>query len=84
MNIGELRELLRTDIVTVSFTKKDGSTREMVCTTMPEYIPPVSGNSASNEELVTVWDLENAGWRSFRFDSIQSVDTEYFNYVVGS
>jgi hypothetical protein len=84
MNIDELRELLRTDIVTVTFTKKDGSTREMVCTTMPDYMPPVSGNSVVSDSLVTVWDCENAGWRSFKFDSIQSVDTEYFNYVVGS
>lgn len=76
MNISELRELLRINIVTVTFTKKDGSTREMLCTTMPEYIPPVSGNSAPSEALVTVWDLENAGWRSFKFDSIQSVNTE--------
>lgn len=84
MSIDELRELLRTDIVTVVFTKKDGSKREMVCTTMPDYMPPVSGTSSSIDSLVTVWDLENVGWRSFKFDSIQSVDTEYFNYVVGS
>lgn len=74
MNIGELRELLRTDIVTVAFTKKDGSKREMVCTTMPEYIPPVSGNSVPSDSLVTIWDLEIQEWRSFKFDSLQSVD----------
>ena len=84
MTIEELRELLRTDIVTVVFTKKDGTKREMVCTTMPEHTPPVSGTSVVNDNLVTVWDCENAGWRSFRFDSIKSIDTEYFNYVVGS
>lgn len=84
MNIEELRKLLSTDIVTVTFTKKDGSKREMVCTTMENYIPPVSGNSVVSDNLVTVWDLEIQEWRSFKFDSVQSVDTEYFNYVVGS
>ena len=84
MNIEELRNLLRTEIVTVTFIKKDGSKREMVCTTLPEYIPEVSGNSVPKDNLVTVWDLEIQEWRSFKFDSIQSIDTEYFNYVVGS
>jgi hypothetical protein len=74
MNIEQLRELLRTDIVIVTFTKKDGSTREMVCTTRADHIPPVSGNSVPSDNLVTVWDCENAGWRSFKFDSIQSVE----------
>lgn len=84
MTIEELRKLLRTDIVNVVFTKKDGSRREMVCTTMESHIPPVSGTSVPKENVVTVWDCENAGWRSFNFDSVKSVDTEYFNYVVGS
>jgi hypothetical protein len=78
MNIQELRKLLSNDIVTVTFTKKDGSTREMLCTTMKEYLP---GEWLSSEEplipasqsVVTVWDLENQGWRSFKFDSVESI-----------
>jgi hypothetical protein len=86
MNIDELRELLKTDIVTVSFIKKDGSKREMICTTISDYLPEISGNNASmpSDNLVTVWDLEQGGWRSFKFDSITSIETDYFNYVVGS
>lgn len=88
MNIEGLRELLRTDIVTVTFTKKDGSKREMICTTIPDYLPmpeAITGNlSKPSEDVVTVWDLEQNGWRSFRFDSVKSIETDYFNYVVES
>lgn len=83
MTIEELRKLLNTDIVTVVFTKKNGDSRKMVCTTKQEVL----GGEASKfnkpvEGVVTVWDVESNGWRSFRFDTVKSVDTEYFNYVV--
>lgn len=89
MNIAELRKLLSTDIVTVTFTKKNGELREMLCTTLKEYLP---GEWLDSEKplvlaetgIVTVWDLEQKGWRSFRFDSIKSIFTDYFNYVVSS
>jgi len=88
VNIEELRQLLTTDIATVTFTKKDGTKREMICTTIADYLPmpeaATSSLSKPSEEIVTVWDLEQGGWRSFRFDSIKSVETDYFNYVVGS
>jgi hypothetical protein len=84
MTIEELRELLRSEIVTLSFTKKDGSQREMLCTTMEEHIPQTSNTSVVSKDLVTVWDLENAGWRSFRFDSLISAYTDYFNYSMAS
>lgn len=90
MNISELRDLLTKDIVTVTFTKKDGSVREMLCTTMQEYLPKM-GNPCGEivlipreTETLTVWDLEQNSWRSFRFDSIKSIFTDYFNYVVES
>ena len=76
MDISEIRDTLRSNIVVLSFKKKDGSIREMVCTTMDEYIPPVSGNSVPNDSLVTVWDLENEGWRSFRYESVISANVE--------
>jgi hypothetical protein len=89
MNIQELRDMLTKDIVSVSFTKRDGSTREMLCTTMKEYLPGEWLTSEeplvpASESVVTVWDLEQQGWRSFRFDSIKSIFTDYFNYVVES
>lgn len=82
MTIEELRKLLSTDIVTVTFTKKNGDKRVMQCTTISDYLPTISSYSTPSDSVVTVWDLENAAWRSFRYDSITSVETDYFNYVV--
>lgn len=85
MNIQELKELLATDIVTVTFTKKNGERRVMLCTTISEYLPETSSvehTKPSTTNLVTVWDLEQSAWRSFNFDSIRSIETEYFNYAI--
>lgn len=83
MTIEEIRELLRKEIVQVTFTKKDGSTRVMNCTTRSDYLPEMSSYThVQPEGIVTVWDTDASGWRSFRFDTVKSINTEYFNYVV--
>jgi len=85
MNITELRNLLKSDLVTVVFTKKDGSKREMHCTTISQYLPEVARgivNMPPKEDVVTVWDLEQNAWRSFLFNSILSIETDEFKYVV--
>ena len=84
MNIEAIRNLLKTDLVTVVFTKKDGTKREMHCTTIPEYLPEIARsitNMPPKEDIVTVWDLEQNGWRSFLLDSIVSIETDDFKYV---
>lgn len=84
MNKYELKETLQNGIVTVTFTKADGTERTMKCTLIPEYIPvkPVAEGQqlltegltrAENPNTLSVWDLESAGWRSFRIDSIKSI-----------
>lgn len=87
MNIDELRDLLKTDIATVTFTKKDGSKREMICTLIPDYLPVMSEPNPNikygpSPFIATVWDLEENAWRSFKFESVLSIETDYFNYVV--
>lgn len=89
MNIDELRQLLSTDIVTVTFTKKDGSKREMICTMIPDYLPALQEPNPNikygpSPTVITTWDLEQNDWRSFKFDSVKSIETDYFNYVVES
>lgn len=89
MNIDELREMLKTDLATIVFTKKDGTKREMHCTMIPEYLPVMKEPNPNikygpSPTIVTVWDLEQNDWRSFKFDSILSIETDYFNYVVES
>lgn len=69
--------------VTVTFTKKDGTERVMNCTTKSELVPAspvVEGvekkEKKKNEEVMSVYDLEAQGWRSFRWDSVKQVRFE--------
>jgi hypothetical protein len=69
---------------TIVFTKKDGTERRMLCTTNPSLIPVVITESTEdkvekparkvNEEVLPVYDLEAKAWKSFRWDSIKSVE----------
>lgn len=74
-----LIELLRTNIVKVTFTKVDGTQRVMNCTLMSEYVPnaPTSSGQVllqeSESKAVSVWDTDANAWRSFRIDSVKSV-----------
>ena len=63
---------------TVVFTKKDGTEREMLCTTNANIVPYVEQAEVKterkvNEEVCAVYDIEAKGWRSFRWDSIKGV-----------
>ena len=57
--------------VQISFTKKDGTIRNMICTSNFNLIPkidhPANANieKVVNDEICRVYDLENDGWRSF-------------------
>lgn len=63
--------------VRLSFKKKDGETREMLCTLKDELLPKKEANGKEykkNPDVLAVWDCEKEGWRSFRYDSIISWD----------
>ncbi len=72
----ELLSELLVGEVSVTFRKKDGSERVMKCTKSfdiipEEFQPKKSGESAaSNTDLITVWDTEKTGWRSFDWKSV--------------
>ena len=75
-----LIDMLRHNVVSVTFTKVNGDERVMKCTLQPTYIPNaptkngelvVEGTSTSNN--VAVWDVDANGWRSFRVASVKSV-----------
>jgi hypothetical protein len=77
-----IRGLLFETEVFVTFTKKDGEKREMRCTlneelmkknaTADQYEVKGAGRKSSNEAQA-VFDLDKLSWRSFRFDSVESV-----------
>jgi len=68
--------------VIVEFEKVDGTTRRLVCTRNPKLVTEnyevfsKKSNSPKekNDYVMAVWDLENHGWRSFRHDSVKTVD----------
>ena len=73
-----LISLLRSEIVELTFIKKDGSERIMTCTLAEQKIPaenvPKGTDRAKSDEAVAVFDLENNGWRSFRWDSLTNIE----------
>lgn len=73
----QLKNLLRENVLSVVFIKKDGSERVMECTLKPDLLPTQDENTESkdkvrteNPDVIQVYDLENTGWRSFRVDSV--------------
>jgi hypothetical protein len=69
--------MLESGVINVKFTKTDGSEREMKCTLMKELVKPhekkTDREKKINENIISVWDIDKEGWRSFRYDSIISV-----------
>ena len=74
-----LVDMLRNNVVTVTFTKVTGEERVMVCTLLSEYIPnaPKANGEIvireSKNDTVSVWDINSSGWRSFRVASVKSI-----------
>jgi hypothetical protein len=72
-----LKTLLRENTIEILFTKKDGTDRKMVCTLKESEIPnefaPKGTSVTKNNDVLAVFDKENSGWRSFRWDSIKEV-----------
>jgi hypothetical protein len=82
MTRDELMTTLKENVAVVSFTKKDGTEREMRCTLQESMLPPVFLNGTEqmeqkvrkqNLDVVSVWDLDKNAWRSFRLDSVKAV-----------
>ena len=72
-----LKGILKVDVATVTFTKKDGTEREMNCTLNFDMIPqdaaPKNSGRAQPTDSLAVFDVEKGEWRSFRFDSVKSI-----------
>ena len=72
-----LKGILQTGIANVTFVKKDGTQRVLRCTLSPTELPEQTDlekafkqQKTPNPDVLAVWDIENKGWRSFRYDSI--------------
>ena len=76
----DVLNLLHTETVDVEFTKKDGTNRIMTCTLRADKLPAQTDleegiqKKKPNDDVLAVFDLVNQGWRSFRWDSLLTVN----------
>lgn len=78
----DLKYLLEQNVLVVDFTKLDGDKRVMTCTLREDMKPaatkadPLSQKKVRevSDTVVSVWDVNAQGWRSFRYDRVNSVD----------
>ena len=73
-----LSGVLKSNVVTVTFTKKDGTERVMNCTLNPEVLPPAPVTEGKkerkvNESIMSVYDVDVKGWRSFTIKSLKHI-----------
>lgn len=78
----DYNELLKHNIIRVTFEKSDGSERVMYGTLRDNFLPPKPEpkegevpkvKKEPNPELVNLFDLEANGWRSFKLASVKEV-----------
>ena len=76
----ELQTQLRDEILEVTFTKVNGDKRVMNCTLMEGILPSNTTENNKkdtkkkvNEDILSVWDVDASGWRSFRVKNISRV-----------
>lgn len=75
----QIMNRLQSGVATVTFTKVDGSKRVMQCTLESSFLPEEYRNRGGvlTETVgnnISVWDVQANGWRSFRVDSVISID----------
>jgi len=75
-----LIDMLRHNLVTVTFTKVNGDERVMTCTLLSEHIPnaprtngEVVVKQTNSSNTISVWDINANGWRSFRVENVKSI-----------
>lgn len=71
---------LKQKVVTVSFTKKDGTERIMKCTLDPSILPKshVSEDKEpkkKNSNTIAVYDVEANAWRSFVVRNVNQINS---------
>ena len=78
----DLKNLLEQNVVVVNFTKLNGDKRVMTCTLREDIKPAATKTDAMSQKkvrevsdaVVSVWDVNAKGWRSFRYERINAVD----------
>ena len=89
----DLKNMLAQNVMVIDFTKLNGDKRVMTCTLREDMKPRATKEDTMSqkkvrdlaEEVISVWDVNAKGWRSFRYVRVNSVDvvdeykTEWYN-----
>jgi len=75
---GWLKGVLTVQPATIIFTKKDGTERVMNCTLRGDMLPVVEIKEdktprKQNDSVLSVYDLDAQGWRSFTINTVKRV-----------
>lgn len=90
----DLKLLLEQNVLVIDFTKLSGDKRVMTCTLREDMKPAATKTDTMSQKkvreisdaVVSVWDVNAQGWRSFRYDRLNSVEVveiyreEWFRY----
>ena len=72
-----LTGVLKEEIVTIKFTKKNGTDRVMKATLHDRLVANTNGaGKKENLDTISVTDVEIDEWRSIRLDSIKEISFE--------
>jgi len=75
---GEVHLILTTfEQTKITFTKKDGSVREINCTlkNIPVYEKKTERVREAKPDILPVWDLDKKEWRSVIISNITAIET---------
>jgi hypothetical protein len=78
----DLQKLLEQNVLVVDFTKLNGDKRVMTCTLREDMKPAATKKDPMSQKkvreisdaVVSVWDVNAKGWRSFRYERVNKVD----------
>jgi hypothetical protein len=75
----EILAKLHNEICEVTFEKRDGTERTMICTLKEEFLPYVSSVKPSEDrhenDYIPVFDLEERAWRAFKPSKLISIES---------
>ena len=78
----DLKFQLEQNVLVVDFTKLNGDKRVMTCTLREDMKPRATKDDAMSQKkvreisdaVVSVWDVNAKGWRSFRYERVNTVN----------
>ena len=85
MEKSDVVDTLKQGITIVEFNKVNGEYRKMQCTLSESFLPEqidleeAVQKKKPNPDVMAVYDIDANGWRSFRWDKLQTVNGVIFN-----